>query len=225
MHETNPMMGMRGVRLGLVLPGLYGLQVRAMAEATADRLDAGGSPMPEIMVPLVAARAELALVRDEAERVIAAVAEERDVDLEIPIGTMIELPRAALCAGDLAHVAEFFSFGSNDLTQTTWGFSPRRRRGRLLHQLPGRRHLPDLTVRDHRRRRRRCVHPHGGGGSTRSASLDGTRRLRRARWRSRRPSTSSMTGVSTTSRVRRSVFRLHASRLDAPLSVRASDTR
>ena len=79
--------------------------------------------MPEIMVPLVAARAELSLVREEAERVIAAVAEERDVDLEIPIGTMIELPRAALCAGDLAHVAEFFSFGSNDLTQTTWGFS------------------------------------------------------------------------------------------------------
>jgi pyruvate,orthophosphate dikinase len=123
MHEANPMMGMRGVRLGLVLPGLYGLQVRAMAEATADRLAAGGSPLPEIMVPLVAARAELALVRNEAERVIASVAEERDVDLEIPIGTMIELPRAALCAGELAHVAEFFSFGSNDLTQTTWGFS------------------------------------------------------------------------------------------------------
>jgi pyruvate,orthophosphate dikinase len=123
MHEANPMMGLRGVRLGLVLPGLYGLQVRAMAEATADRLAQGGNPMPEIMVPLVAARAELALVRDEAERVIASVAEERDVDLAIPIGTMIELPRAALCAGELAHVAEFFSFGSNDLTQTTWGFS------------------------------------------------------------------------------------------------------
>ena len=123
MHEANPMMGMRGVRLGLVLPGLYGLQVRAMAEATADRLAAGGSPRPEIMVPLVAARTELALVRDEAERVIAAVAEERDVELQIPIGTMIELPRAAVRAGDLAHVAEFFSFGSNDLTQTTWGFS------------------------------------------------------------------------------------------------------
>ncbi|MGB2839242.1 MAG: pyruvate, phosphate dikinase [Actinomycetes bacterium] len=123
MHEANPMMGMRGVRLGLVLPGLYGLQVRAMAEATADRMAAGGSPRPEIMVPLVAARTELALVRDEAERVIASVAEERDVALEIPIGTMIELPRAAVRAGDLAHVAEFFSFGSNDLTQTTWGFS------------------------------------------------------------------------------------------------------
>ncbi len=123
MHEANPMMGLRGVRLGLVLPGLYGLQVRAMAEATADRIAAGGSPRPEIMVPLVAARTELALVRDEAERVIASVAEERGVELEIPIGTMIELPRAAMRAGDLAHVAEFFSFGSNDLTQTTWGFS------------------------------------------------------------------------------------------------------
>ena len=94
-----------------------------MAEATADRIAAGGSPHPEIMVPLVASRTELALVRDEAERVIAAVAEERDVELQIPIGTMIELPRAAVRAGDLAHVAEFFSFGSNDLTQTTWGFS------------------------------------------------------------------------------------------------------
>jgi pyruvate,orthophosphate dikinase len=89
MHEANPMMGMRGVRLGLVLPGLYGLQVRAMAEATADRLAAGGSPMPEIMVPLVATAAELVLVRTEAETVIASVAEERDVDLAIPIGTMI----------------------------------------------------------------------------------------------------------------------------------------
>ncbi|MCZ3389677.1 MAG: pyruvate, phosphate dikinase [Actinomycetia bacterium] len=123
MHEANPMMGLRGVRLGLVLPGLYGLQVRAMAEATADRIAAGGSPLPEIMVPLVAARTELALVRDEAERVIASVAEERGVDLEISIGTMIELPRAAIRAADLAQVAEFFSFGSNDLTQTTWGFS------------------------------------------------------------------------------------------------------
>jgi pyruvate,orthophosphate dikinase len=94
-----------------------------VAEATADRIEAGGTPKPEIMVPLVASRAELALVRDEAERVIAAVAEERDVDLMVPIGTMIELPRAAIRAGDLAHVAEFFSFGSNDLTQTTWGFS------------------------------------------------------------------------------------------------------
>jgi pyruvate,orthophosphate dikinase len=123
MHEANPMMGMRGVRLGLVLPGLYGLQVRALAEAAADRVAAGGDPRPEVMVPLVATRAELHLVRDEAERVIAAVANERGLDLPIPIGTMIELPRAAVRAGELAEVADFFSFGSNDLTQTTWGFS------------------------------------------------------------------------------------------------------
>jgi pyruvate,orthophosphate dikinase len=123
MHESNPMMGMRGVRLGLVLPGLYALQVRALAEATADLLDAGGSPRPEVMVPLVAARAELALVRDEAAQVLADVRRERGMEIEIPVGTMIELPRAALTAGHLAEYADFFSFGSNDLTQTTWGFS------------------------------------------------------------------------------------------------------
>ena len=123
MHETNPMMGMRGVRLGLVLPGLFALQVRAMAEAAADRLAAGGDPKAEVMVPLVATLPELASVRAEAARVIADVARERQVDLDIAIGTMIELPRAAMTAGRLAEAADFFSFGTNDLTQTTWGFS------------------------------------------------------------------------------------------------------
>ncbi|MFZ0325582.1 MAG: pyruvate, phosphate dikinase [Actinomycetes bacterium] len=123
MHEANPMMGLRGVRLGLVLPGLYALQIRAVAEATADRLAAGGDPRPEIMVPLVATVTELDRVRLEAEQVIAAVAAERGVTLDIPIGTMIELPRAALTAGEIAQSADFFSFGTNDLTQTTWGFS------------------------------------------------------------------------------------------------------
>jgi len=123
MHEANPMMGLRGVRLGLVLPGLYGLQVRALAEAAAELLLAGGDPRPEIMVPLVATVTELERVRSEAEAVIAEVADARGVRLSIPIGTMIELPRAALTAGEIAQVADFFSFGTNDLTQTTWGFS------------------------------------------------------------------------------------------------------
>jgi pyruvate,orthophosphate dikinase len=123
LHEANPMLGLRGVRLGLVVPGLYALQVRAVAEAAASRLAAGGDPRVEIMVPLVGSWMELHLVRDELESVVADVAAEHDVELSFPIGTMIELPRAALTAGRIAETADFFSFGTNDLTQTTWGFS------------------------------------------------------------------------------------------------------
>ncbi len=122
-HETNPMLGMRGVRLGLVIPGLFLLQVRAIAEAAAELLKRGLHPEPEIMVPLVADVKELAIIRRQAVETIAAVAEETGVELEFPIGTMIEVPRAAMTAGDIAAEAEFFSFGTNDMTQTTWGFS------------------------------------------------------------------------------------------------------
>jgi pyruvate,orthophosphate dikinase len=123
MHEANPMLGLRGVRLGIVVPGLFALQIRAVAEATAQRIGEGGRPHPEIMVPLAASVMELHLVRDEAEAVLAAVGAATGVELRIPIGAMIELPRAALTADRMAEVAEFFSFGTNDLTQTTWGFS------------------------------------------------------------------------------------------------------
>ena len=123
MHEQNPMLGLRGVRLGLVVPGLFGLQVRAIAEAVAQRLADGGDPRAEVMVPLVGSVQELRLVREEAEEVVADVGRERGVDLAVPVGGMIELPRAALTAGRIAEVADFFSFGTNDLTQTTWGFS------------------------------------------------------------------------------------------------------
>ncbi|MFG3496521.1 pyruvate, phosphate dikinase [Streptomyces sp. NPDC047928] len=123
MHETNPMLGLRGVRLGLVVPGLVAMQVRAVAEAVVARTRAGGTPRAEIMVPLVDAVEELRLVREEVDRVLAEVAEESGVALHCPVGTMIELPRAALTAGRIARDAEFFSFGTNDLTQTTWGFS------------------------------------------------------------------------------------------------------
>ncbi len=123
MHEANPMLGLRGVRLGLMVPGLFALQIRAVAEAAAARIKAGGNPHAEIMIPLAASIMELHLVRDEAEKVLAEVAAEQGVELRIPIGAMIELPRAALTADRMADVAEFFSFGTNDLTQTTWGFS------------------------------------------------------------------------------------------------------
>ncbi|MGX1372560.1 pyruvate,orthophosphate dikinase [Streptomyces canus] len=123
MHEENPMLGLRGVRLGLVVPGLVAMQVRAIAEAVVERTRAGGSPRAEIMVPLVGAVEELRIEREEVERVLAEVAEESGVAVHCPVGTMIELPRAALTAGRIAQEAEFFSFGTNDLTQTTWGFS------------------------------------------------------------------------------------------------------
>ena len=123
MHEQNPMLGLRGCRLGLVIPGLTAMQVRAVAEATVERRRAGGDPRPEIMVPLVGAVQELRLVREEVEQVLAEVSEASGMTVDVPIGTMIELPRAALTADEIAEVAEFFSFGTNDLTQTAWGFS------------------------------------------------------------------------------------------------------
>ena len=123
LHEQNPMLGLRGVRLGLVVPGLFAMQVRAVAQAAAERRAAGGDPRPEIMIPLVGTARELELVRQDAERVIAEVERDSGVRLDIPLGTMIELPRAALTADQIARSADFFSFGTNDLTQTVWGFS------------------------------------------------------------------------------------------------------
>jgi pyruvate,orthophosphate dikinase len=123
LHESNPMLGLRGVRLGLVVPGLFALQVRALAEAVVARRRDGGTPVAEIMVPLVGSAQELILMRDELETVLSEVSLETGVELHLPIGTMIELPRAALTAHRIAEVADFFSFGTNDLTQTTWGFS------------------------------------------------------------------------------------------------------
>jgi pyruvate,orthophosphate dikinase len=123
LHESNPMLGLRGVRLGLAIPGLFALQVRAIAEAACFRQRLGDDPRAEIMIPLVGSVQELELVVDEANQVLADVAESHGCTLKFPIGTMIELPRAALTAAQIAPHARFFSFGTNDLTQTTWGFS------------------------------------------------------------------------------------------------------
>ncbi|MFF3731621.1 pyruvate, phosphate dikinase [Streptomyces sp. NPDC002476] len=123
LHEQNPMLGLRGVRLGLVIPGLFAMQVRAIAEAAAERKNAKGDPRAEIMIPLVGTVQELEIVRDEADQVIAEVEAATGTQLKLSIGTMIELPRAALTAGQIAEAAQFFSFGTNDLTQTVWGFS------------------------------------------------------------------------------------------------------
>jgi pyruvate,orthophosphate dikinase len=123
LHEQNPMLGLRGVRLGIAIPGLFTMQARAILEAAAARVAAGGDPRPEIMIPLVASVRELDLVKRRIMAVAREVQDEQGVELDFKVGTMIELPRAALTAGDIAGSAEFFSFGTNDLTQMTWGFS------------------------------------------------------------------------------------------------------
>jgi pyruvate, orthophosphate dikinase len=123
LHEQNPMLGLRGVRLGVVVPGLFEMQARAILEAAAARQRAGGTPQVEIMVPLVGAVQEFEAVTKDIIRAAQEVRAATGADLDFLIGTMIELPRAALTADEIAGPAEFFSFGTNDLTQTTWGFS------------------------------------------------------------------------------------------------------
>ncbi len=117
------MFGLRGVRLGIVIRGLFGMQVRAIAQAAAAVRARGVDVRPEIMIPLVGAAQELQAVAAEIGAVLAEESARTGEDLGAPIGTMIELPRAALTAGRIAEFARFFSFGTNDLTQTTWGFS------------------------------------------------------------------------------------------------------
>jgi len=154
-HEFNPMLGTRGVRLGVIKPGLYAMQVRALMEAAVARVAAGGRPVIEIMIPLTVTREELALARswveDAVEQALAVSdalsrtakgpkakesakvrSARRGAGLEVLIGTMIETPRAALRAGEIAEVAEFFSFGTNDLTQMTFGFSRDDVEGRMM---------------------------------------------------------------------------------------------
>ncbi|MEI6985490.1 MAG: pyruvate, phosphate dikinase [Rhodospirillaceae bacterium] len=124
LHESNPMLGHRGCRLGISYPEIYEMQVRAIFQAAVDIMMAGGAPVaPEIMVPLVGMRKELTIIKELIDRVAAEVVGVSGVALSYQVGTMIELPRAALRAGDIAHDAQFFSFGTNDLTQTALGIS------------------------------------------------------------------------------------------------------
>jgi pyruvate,orthophosphate dikinase len=128
-HEVNPMLGTRGVRLGVVKPGLYEMQVRALMEAAAERKKAKGNPIVEIMIPLTISREEMALARGWVE---SAIAEAKVKGVDVSIGTMIEVPRAALLADEVAEFADFFSFGTNDLTQMALGFSRDDIEGRIM---------------------------------------------------------------------------------------------
>ncbi|HEX2851383.1 MAG TPA: pyruvate, phosphate dikinase [Acidimicrobiales bacterium] len=134
--EFNPMLGTRGVRLGVVKPGLYEMQVRALMEAAAEQVKKGKNPIVEVMIPLTITRPELELARGWVEKAIAEanakVPKGAKGKLEVTIGTMIETPRACLRAEDIAEVADFFSFGTNDLTQMTLGFSRDDVEGRMM---------------------------------------------------------------------------------------------
>jgi pyruvate,orthophosphate dikinase len=123
LHEFNPMLGHRGCRLAITFPEIYEMQVRAIAEAACDLVKAGKKLIPEIMIPLVATDKELSLLRTQADSVVKAVQAEKKVKFDYLIGTMIELPRAAATADEIAAYADFFSFGTNDLTQTALGIS------------------------------------------------------------------------------------------------------
>jgi pyruvate,orthophosphate dikinase len=133
LHEVNPMLGHRGCRLGVSYPEIYEMQVRAIIEAACELAAEGRpAPVPEIMHPLVAKGEEMKFLRDLTDRTAKAVIAEKGCPIEYKVGSMIELPRAAIRAADLAENAEFFSFGTNDLTQTTFGIS-RDDSGRFLN--------------------------------------------------------------------------------------------
>ena len=123
MHESNPMMGMRGVRLSIAMPEIVEMQVRAIFEAAANVANKGMMPKPEVMIPLTGHVNELKWIQPRLERIAKAVMEEKKVQFDYKFGTMIEIPRAAVTAAEIATVAEFFSFGTNDLTQMTFGYS------------------------------------------------------------------------------------------------------
>jgi pyruvate, orthophosphate dikinase len=142
MTEMNPMLGLRGCRLGIMFPEIYGMQVRAIAIAACRLRKQGKDPRPEIMIPLVSVVAELETLRGESAAIVAEVQADEECVFDIPIGTMIELPRAAITADEIAKVADFFSFGTNDLTQTTFGFSRDDIEGKFLPRYLERKILP-----------------------------------------------------------------------------------
>jgi pyruvate,orthophosphate dikinase len=123
LHEENPMLGLRMCRLGIVYPEIYAMQVRAIFEAACDLRAQGVDARPDVMIPGVGTREEMQTTYAAAKAVADQVLAERGLDVPYHIGTMVELPRACVVAGELAECAEFFSFGTNDLTQTTYGYS------------------------------------------------------------------------------------------------------
>ncbi len=132
LHEANPMLGLRGCRLGIVFPTIYQMQTRAIIQAACELKKLNYNPLPEIMIPLVAIDNELILMRDLVEKEAQKVLQEEGIELNYSIGTMIELPRASLTADEIGKNADFFSFGTNDLTQTTFGFSRDDAEGKFL---------------------------------------------------------------------------------------------
>jgi pyruvate,orthophosphate dikinase len=123
LHESNPMMGLRGVRLSVMMPEIVSMQVRAIFEAAADVKLRGFEPHPEVMIPLTGHINELKVIQPKLEEIAKAVMEEKGVEFAYKFGTMIEIPRAGLTADQIAGTTEFFSFGTNDLTQFTFGYS------------------------------------------------------------------------------------------------------
>jgi pyruvate,orthophosphate dikinase len=142
MREQNPMLGLRGVRLSIVFPGIVEMQTRAILQAAAKLIKHGKTVLPEIMIPLVSHVQELREVQTQLEAVAKTVQQEQGVEIPYMFGTMIEIPRAALTAGEIAHYAQFFSFGTNDLTQTTFGFSRDDAEGKFLTKYVERKILP-----------------------------------------------------------------------------------
>ena len=134
MREQNPMLGLRGIRLGIMFPGIIDMQVRAILEAACLLAKEGVRTHPEIMVPLVGHVNELKLVEDRVRPLADLVMAEQGVRVKYKFGTMIEIPRACVVADEIARVAEFFSFGSNDLTQLIFGFSRDDAEGKFLLQ-------------------------------------------------------------------------------------------
>jgi pyruvate,orthophosphate dikinase len=142
MREANPMLGLRGCRLGILFPGIVRMQVRAILEAAIEVASEGGDPHPEIMIPLVGHVNELKVTRDELEAEAQRVQQAHGRKVDYKFGTMIEVPRAALTADEIARFAEFFSFGTNDLTQTTFGISRDDAEGKFLLEYVEKKILP-----------------------------------------------------------------------------------
>jgi pyruvate,orthophosphate dikinase len=132
LHEQNPMLGLRGCRLGILFPEIVEMQVKAIAQAAAKLKKEGLNPIPEIMIPLVGTRTEMAMERERLEGVVKGVFESQGQQVAYKFGACMELPRACLVAGQIAETAEFFSYGTNDLTQTTFGYSRDDAEGKFL---------------------------------------------------------------------------------------------